>query len=272
MCPRHRLLRARLSTPMVPRPRTRRWPCDHRVHRTRGRGRRTTGPGTPRPYAFLPVARAELENGLTIPIMDLPGRPLVSASMVVPVGAADEPAADGGAAVLAVPRTHRGHRALRRRRADRGDRAARRLHPCGGRLGRDEPRASTCHRPVSRRRSSCSPRSCCARLSRVNETPAARRATQRPAAGPCRPAGRADDLIGTTTRRPRPTTGRRRPSRDQSRRSMTPSLAAPTSASSTPPGPRSSSAGTSAIVMSWRRPPPVRRLVTPRARRGGHRH
>ena len=58
-------------------------------------------PGTPRPYAFPSVTRAQLENGLTVLVADLPGRPLVSASMIVPVGAVDEPAGDGGAAVLA---------------------------------------------------------------------------------------------------------------------------------------------------------------------------
>ena len=58
-------------------------------------------PGTPRPYAFPSVARAELENALTVLVADLPGRPLVSASMTVPVGAVDEPTSDGGAAVLA---------------------------------------------------------------------------------------------------------------------------------------------------------------------------
>jgi predicted Zn-dependent peptidase len=58
-------------------------------------------PGEPRPYAFPSVARSQLDNGLTILVADLPGRPLVSATMIVPVGAADEPASDGGAAVLA---------------------------------------------------------------------------------------------------------------------------------------------------------------------------
>lgn len=57
--------------------------------------------GEPRPYAFPSVARTQLGNGLAVSIADLPGRPLVSASIVVPVGAADEPADDGGAAVLA---------------------------------------------------------------------------------------------------------------------------------------------------------------------------
>jgi predicted Zn-dependent peptidase len=58
-------------------------------------------PGTPRPYAFPSVARSQLENGLTVLVADLPGRPLVSATVVVPVGAVDEPAGDGGSAVLA---------------------------------------------------------------------------------------------------------------------------------------------------------------------------
>jgi zinc protease len=58
-------------------------------------------PGTPRPYAFPTVASAQLDNGLTVLVADLPGRPLVSASIVVPVGSVDEPAREGGAAVLA---------------------------------------------------------------------------------------------------------------------------------------------------------------------------
>ena len=58
-------------------------------------------PGTPRPYDFPTVTRSQLDNGLTVLVADLPGRPLVSATIVVPVGAADEPAGDAGAAVLA---------------------------------------------------------------------------------------------------------------------------------------------------------------------------
>jgi predicted Zn-dependent peptidase len=58
-------------------------------------------PGEPRPYVFPDVARSELDNGLTVLVADLPGRPLVSASLVVPVGAADEPSDVGGATVLA---------------------------------------------------------------------------------------------------------------------------------------------------------------------------
>ena len=39
-------------------------------------------PGTPRPYDFPTVARAQLDNGLTVLVADLPGRPLVSATMI----------------------------------------------------------------------------------------------------------------------------------------------------------------------------------------------
>ncbi|MDF2734909.1 MAG: peptidase domain protein [Chloroflexota bacterium] len=58
-------------------------------------------PGVPRPYEFPDLAQAPLDNGLTILVADLPGRPLVSASVVIPIGAVDEPADEGGAAVLA---------------------------------------------------------------------------------------------------------------------------------------------------------------------------
>jgi zinc protease len=58
-------------------------------------------PGVPRPYDFPNVTRAQLDNGLTILVCDLPGRPLTSASIVLPVGAVDEPNDEGGAAVLA---------------------------------------------------------------------------------------------------------------------------------------------------------------------------
>jgi len=58
-------------------------------------------PGTPRPYAFPSVARAELENGLTVLVADLPGRPLVSASMIV------SPGSNPGARHHAGPRAKR---------------------------------------------------------------------------------------------------------------------------------------------------------------------
>ena len=48
-------------------------------------------PGTPRPYDFPAVDRGRLSNGLSLAIVHLPGRPLVSASLVLRNGAADEP-------------------------------------------------------------------------------------------------------------------------------------------------------------------------------------
>jgi zinc protease len=58
-------------------------------------------PGTPRPYAFPAVATHRLGNGLTILVADLPGRPLISASLITRNGAVDEPAELAGATVLA---------------------------------------------------------------------------------------------------------------------------------------------------------------------------
>src|SRR3954454_20382436 len=58
-------------------------------------------PGTPRPYDFPPVERTRLQNGLSLVIADLPGRPLVSATLVLRNGAVDEPDGHAGATVLA---------------------------------------------------------------------------------------------------------------------------------------------------------------------------
>ncbi|MEA2619974.1 MAG: zinc protease [Chloroflexota bacterium] len=58
-------------------------------------------PGTPRRYHFPAVTSQRLANGLSILVIDLPGRPLVSASLVVSGGAAEEPPEQGGAVVLA---------------------------------------------------------------------------------------------------------------------------------------------------------------------------
>jgi len=58
-------------------------------------------PGTPRPYEFPDVDRSRLANGLALVVADLPGRPLVSATLVLRNGAVDEPDGDGGATVLA---------------------------------------------------------------------------------------------------------------------------------------------------------------------------
>lgn len=57
-------------------------------------------PGTPRPYAFPAIVRGELANGLRVAVVRMPGRPLVAATLLVRAGAADEPPALGGAAVL----------------------------------------------------------------------------------------------------------------------------------------------------------------------------
>ena len=58
-------------------------------------------PGTPRPYDFPTVERTRLSNGLSLVVANLPGRPLVSASLVLRNGAVDEPNAEAGATVLA---------------------------------------------------------------------------------------------------------------------------------------------------------------------------
>jgi zinc protease len=58
-------------------------------------------PGTPRPYEFPSVSRTRLDNGLSLLVVDMPGRPLVSASLILPNGAADEPPEEAGATVLA---------------------------------------------------------------------------------------------------------------------------------------------------------------------------
>ncbi len=57
-------------------------------------------PGQPRPYEFPPFERARLANGLTVLSTNLPGRPLISASLVLRNGAGDEPAGEAGATVL----------------------------------------------------------------------------------------------------------------------------------------------------------------------------
>lgn len=57
--------------------------------------------GTPRPYEFPAVQRSRLANGLRLVVADLPGRPLVSATLILRNGAADEPPAHAGATVLA---------------------------------------------------------------------------------------------------------------------------------------------------------------------------
>jgi predicted Zn-dependent peptidase len=58
-------------------------------------------PGTPRPYQFPSVTADRLANGLSILVVDLPGRPLVSASLVITGGVSEEPPEQGGGLVLA---------------------------------------------------------------------------------------------------------------------------------------------------------------------------
>ena len=58
-------------------------------------------PGVPRPYEFPSVGRVRLPNGVELRTADLPGRPLVSAAMILRYGAVDEPADRAGATILA---------------------------------------------------------------------------------------------------------------------------------------------------------------------------
>ncbi|HEX7473632.1 MAG TPA: pitrilysin family protein [Candidatus Limnocylindrales bacterium] len=58
-------------------------------------------PGHPRPYAFPEFERDRLPNGLSVITVPLPGRPLVTATLVLRNGAVDEPAGVAGATVLA---------------------------------------------------------------------------------------------------------------------------------------------------------------------------
>ncbi len=58
-------------------------------------------PGQPRPYEFPAFKRTRLANGLEVIVAPMAGRPLVTASLVIRNGAADDSDADGGALVLA---------------------------------------------------------------------------------------------------------------------------------------------------------------------------
>src|SRR6476646_3333264 len=58
-------------------------------------------PGAPRSYDFPTVTGGRLSNGLAVVIADLPGRPLISASIVVAGGAVEEAPGVAGATVLA---------------------------------------------------------------------------------------------------------------------------------------------------------------------------
>ncbi len=56
--------------------------------------------GEPRPFSFPKFERTELSNGLGVIAVHLPGRALVSASLVLSAGAVDEPAEQGGVTSL----------------------------------------------------------------------------------------------------------------------------------------------------------------------------
>jgi predicted Zn-dependent peptidase len=58
-------------------------------------------PGEPRPYEFPDTFRSQLPNGLRLVVTPMAGRELVSASLVIRTGAADEPPSIAGATVLA---------------------------------------------------------------------------------------------------------------------------------------------------------------------------
>jgi zinc protease len=58
-------------------------------------------PGEPRRYEFPGFERTILPSGLQVLAVDVPGRPLVSANLVIRRGAAEEPAEVAGATVLA---------------------------------------------------------------------------------------------------------------------------------------------------------------------------
>jgi zinc protease len=57
-------------------------------------------PGEPRPYHFPGFERVGLDNGLGVIEVDLPGRELVSASLILPSGAADERESEAGLTTL----------------------------------------------------------------------------------------------------------------------------------------------------------------------------
>ncbi len=58
-------------------------------------------PGAPRSYEFPSVHGDRLSNGLSVLVVDLPGRPLVSASLILAGGISEEPADKAGATFLA---------------------------------------------------------------------------------------------------------------------------------------------------------------------------
>ena len=57
-------------------------------------------PGEPRPFQFPRFERRQLANGLSVIAVNLPGRALLTASLVLPSGAVDDPADMAGIASL----------------------------------------------------------------------------------------------------------------------------------------------------------------------------
>ncbi len=58
-------------------------------------------PGQPRSYSFPPFERTVMPSGLQVLAVHVPGRPLISASMVIRRGGSDEPADLAGATLMA---------------------------------------------------------------------------------------------------------------------------------------------------------------------------
>ena len=168
-------------------------------------------PGRPARTTSRPSATATLGNGLPDLVADLPGRPLVSATIVLPTGAADEPAAGGRCDRDGRAGADRGHRAPRRHRADRGVRAAGGVAARRGRLGRHERRRGRARRAARRRRWSCSPRSCFDRPSRTARSSgcATSASTTCSRLRPTRAGAPTRPTSAPSTLRARRTTGRR---------------------------------------------------------------
>ncbi len=58
-------------------------------------------PGQPRPYEFPAFERSRLSNGLAVIVAPMPGRPLITASLIMRSGAADDPPEMAGATSMA---------------------------------------------------------------------------------------------------------------------------------------------------------------------------
>ena len=150
-------------------------------------------PGAPRPYEFPAVASHQLSNGLSVLVANLPGRPLISASMVIRGGASEEPAELAGSTVLAARALSEGTERFDAIQLVEADRAPGRLAPRRRRLGRPQRQRRRSGRSAragarARRRGPAA-----TDLPDLRGRAAARRAPERPAPGPGRPTapGRA---------------------------------------------------------------------------------